>query len=329
MPRPSLLSLHGVRIDQARVPILRNVCLTIGEAETFAVLGASPQTLTGLMEVLAGWRHPQSGTVSLDGRDVFGRPRRQLALLPGRRTVWSRAWRGTGPDLLRAVGDLLAQKPRLLLLDQPTTGLAPHDRAALLDLLDALRGRGGPAVVYATTSFAEVLAVADRAAVIGAGEIRQVGTPRDIYDRPADPGVATLSGDINLLPGRVTGLEDDLVQVRLDAGCGTEAAQPEWTPPIEPGERCVVGIRPERVALAAIPASMLGDGAMAARVEAARFRGDHVGVRLRVGSDDHGFVITSKRHPDLPPRELSPGAAVSVAWQPHDARLFRPEPHSQ
>jgi ABC-type Fe3+/spermidine/putrescine transport system ATPase subunit len=261
--------------------------------------------------------------VALDGADIYASPapRRQLGF-PGR-GHWAR-WRcggAPGAATQRGVARALARAPRALLLDQPASGLGREAREAVFASLRAVRERGVPTLLYATTDFADVLDLADRAAVISEGALRQVGSPRDLYDRPADPEVAGLGGEINRLPGQIVAIEDDMARIRLDAGVEVEAEVRE--PATTVGEHCLLCIRPERVAVAALPASSLGDGALAAEVAAAEFRGDSIRLRLLIGAGPQRSVLIAKRHPGLPPHDLRPGKAVSVAWQPHDALLFR------
>ena len=117
----------------------------------------------------------------------------------------------------------------------------------------------------------------------------QQGTPQQVYDDPATGFVAGLLGENNRLPGTVMALEGDECQVRLD--CGPEL----WARRADaggPGSRCIVAIRPERVAVAAMSAEEMGEGALAAALRDAIFLGDHVRLLLELG---RGGVLVAKR----------------------------------
>ena len=110
-------------------------------------------------------------------------------------------------------------------------------------------------------------------------------------------------------------LEDDECQVRLD--CGPEL----WARRADaagPGSRCIVAIRPERVAVAAMTAEEMGEGALAAALRDAIFLGDHVRLLLELG---RGGVLVAKRPAGS--RVPRVGGPASVAWDPYAAFAFR------
>nr|WP_255574857.1 TOBE domain-containing protein [Caldovatus aquaticus] len=90
-----------------------------------------------------------------------------------------------------------------------------------------------------------------------------------------------------------------------------------------PGSRCLVAVRPERVAVAAVPAREFGEegAALAAMVMDSIFLGDH--VRLKVSLGDRGEIVAKR--PAAGPLPPPPGTQVSVAWQAANARAFRLE----
>lgn len=93
----------------------------------------------------------------------------------------------------------LARGARLLLLDEPTAHLDAPLRAGLLGELAELQRGSGAAALWATHDTSEAMAVADRVGVLGEGRLRQVGTPRDLHERPADRETAMLSGPASML----------------------------------------------------------------------------------------------------------------------------------
>ncbi len=149
--------------------------------------------------------------------------------------------------------------------------------------------------------------------------------PQALYDEPADAVVAALTGPVNVLPGEVQAgeaqaLGEDGLLVRLDAGALVEAKAGDAARyGFRPGGRCVVCVRPERLAVAAVPAEQMGEGALAARVDWVASHGDHLRLGLRAGDAS----IVASRPAGTSPRGIAAGRTVSVAWQAHHATAFR------
>jgi putative spermidine/putrescine transport system ATP-binding protein len=100
-----------------------------------------------------------------------------------------------------ALARALAMQPRVLLLDEPLTALDARLRDALRSEMNALLRELGITTVYVTHDQAEAMELGDRIVVMSAGRIEQIGTPRDIYYRPANRTVAQFVGTINRLAG--------------------------------------------------------------------------------------------------------------------------------
>ena len=110
----------------------------------------------------------------------------------------------------------LARRPQVYLLDEPTAHL---DAELKRDLQSELRARvhaDGAAAVHATHDVDEALAVADRLVLLRDGEVVQVGTPVEVYERPADDWAATLTGPASFVEGWHGSPEDGRFLVRPD-----------------------------------------------------------------------------------------------------------------
>ncbi|MBA4324436.1 MAG: polyamine ABC transporter ATP-binding protein [Rhodobacter sp.] len=103
-----------------------------------------------------------------------------------------------------ALARALVNEPRVLLLDEPLGALDLKLREAMQDELKALQKRLGLTFVFVTHDQHEALSMADRLAVFNEGRIAQIGTPQDIYDRPATRFVADFVGSSNVLPPELT-----------------------------------------------------------------------------------------------------------------------------
>ena len=103
-----------------------------------------------------------------------------------------------------ALARALVNRPRVLLLDEPLGALDLKLREAMQDELKALQHRLGLTFVFVTHDQHEALSMADSLAVFTEGKIAQIGTPQDIYDRPATRFVADFVGSSNVLPPALT-----------------------------------------------------------------------------------------------------------------------------
>ncbi len=217
-----------------------------------------------------------------------------------------------------ALARALVFEPPIVLLDEPLGALDKALREEMQLEIRHLHQRLGVTMMYVTHDQQEALTLSDRIAVFEGGRIRQLADPRTLYDRPADAFVAGFVGENNRLAGRVVALEGRDCRVALDCGIET-AAQAVDIP--RAGERCLLAVRPERIAVAPVEAQDLGAGAMPARLLEAIFLGDHVRLRLALGS---GAEITAKRAvgggalPEV-------GGPAAIAWPPSHAFAFRAE----
>ncbi len=118
-----------------------------------------------------------------------------------------------------AIARALINEPSVLLLDEPLSALDAKLRQHMLIELDAIHDEVGITFIYVTHDQQEAISVSDRVAVMNDGVIVQVGTPAEIYERPADRFVATFIGETNILSGTMVDLEDDVATIETkDAG---------------------------------------------------------------------------------------------------------------
>ena len=108
--------------------------------------------------------------------------------------------------------------PRLLLLDEPLSNLDAQLREEMRVELKRLQRQIGITTVYVTHDQAEALTLSDQIAVIDQANVIQIGTPREIYFRPANDFVAKFVGSTNLLDGKVVGIEGDTAEVDVAQG---------------------------------------------------------------------------------------------------------------
>lgn len=140
-----------------------------------------------------------------------------------------------------ALARALAPRPAILLLDEPLSALDAKIRVALRAELRAIVERLGTTTVFVTHDQEEALSISDRVAVMERGRFVQVGTPMEVYFRPADSFVAQFIGTSNRLLGTVDSRGRATVP-----GTGIEVAVP---PALRDHTRLLLCVRPEHVVL--------------------------------------------------------------------------------
>lgn len=148
-----------------------------------------------------------------------------------------------------AMGRAIVREPRVFLMDEPLSNLDSGLRAELRSEISALTRRLGVSTIYVTHDQAEALTMADRVAILREGVLQDVGTPTQVYNRPATLYVAAFLGSprMNLLEARVYAHLDRFVSLAF----GEQALYLPWNDIRSRvvahyhGERIVVGMRPE------------------------------------------------------------------------------------
>lgn len=155
-----------------------------------------------------------------------------------------------------ALGRAMVRHPRLFLLDEPLSNLDAQLRIEMRSELKRLHRALKATMIYVTHDQAEAMTLSDRIAVLHRGVVQQCGTPKGVYDRPANLFVAGFIGHppMNLLPGMLR--SDPAPSVSFGAGSGLRfnAAVKDRLRAVPEDGRVVLGLRPEHVRLRAAAA---------------------------------------------------------------------------
>jgi iron(III) transport system ATP-binding protein len=211
-----------------------------------------------------------------------------------------------------ALARSLVVEPDILLLDEPLSNLDAKLREHMRSELKQLQRRTGITFIYVTHDQAEALALSDHIAVIHGGRLQQYGSPRDVYTHPANRVVADFMGNVNLLPGEVTAVQNGKAEILIAGVLRTTAALPVgMASSAKNGTKIDVAVRPESVMLT--PNPLPG----AARVEVA----DHVFLgninEYQVKLTDQ--ILRVQTHPK---DSYSIGDAVGIAVDPESISIF-------
>jgi putative spermidine/putrescine transport system ATP-binding protein len=216
-----------------------------------------------------------------------------------------------------ALARAMVFEPPIVLLDEPLGALDKALREEMQHEIRALQRRLGLTMLYVTHDQAEALTLADRIGVFHEGRLRQVASPRALYENPADAFVSGFVGENNALSGTVLAVLDGVADVRLEGGLVVQATPAET---LASGAACTVMVRPERIAVAPVSPSELGvDGALPATLVDMLFQGDHLRLRLTLPG---GQAVVAKRAIGggaLP----TPGQDAAIAFESSHARAFR------
>jgi multiple sugar transport system ATP-binding protein len=189
-----------------------------------------------------------------------------------------------------AMGRSIVRKPQVFLFDEPLSNLDAKLRVQMRGEIKSLHRRLGTTMIYVTHDQIEAMTMADRIVVMQAGKIEQVGSPLELYDRPANAFVAQFIGSpaMNLFPA--VARSGDLV---LQRGKGTGLKAPAG---VREGQTVLIGKRPEEIALVA-------EGELEAVVENIEPTGAETFVEARLGDQLISVVLRERPQFDIASRQ--------------------------
>jgi putative spermidine/putrescine transport system ATP-binding protein len=203
-----------------------------------------------------------------------------------------------------ALARALAVRPDVLLLDEPLSNLDAKLREEVRIEIRELQRQLGLTTIMVTHDQEEALTVADRLVVMADGEIRQIGSQRDLYERPADRFVAAFVGRSTFLDGRVSTPGQFETAGGLSLQCRDDAV---------PGA-AVLALRPERLSLDA----GTQDNRLSGRVEFVSYLGAVLQLHVRLSPADRVVVQLANRGAAIP----NVGDAVEVGWRRDAGMIF-------
>jgi len=203
----------------------------------------------------------------------------------------------------------LAASPRVLLLDEPLSALDARIRVLLRGEIRAIQRQLGITTIYVTHDQEEALSISDRIVVMRDGKIEQLGTPFEIYNRPATAFVASFIGSLNLLSAVV--VEPDAGTLAVDGQRIAAAA------PIQgaAGRMVRLSLRPEMISLANGSA---GNNHLTGTLSNVVFLGSIVRLVLRIGGNELFLDTFNNPHLALP----AIGARVTAGFPPEACILL-------
>jgi len=364
----SAIDIAGVSRLFGETTALAGVDLTIRDGEFFSLLGPSGCGKTTLLNIVAGFLAPTTGTVRIGGRDITALPpyRRDIgmvfqnyALFPHLSVADNVAYglsvrkrpaaesRRRVEEVLNlvklnhladrmphqlsggqqqrvAIARALAVEPQVLLLDEPLSNLDAKLRKEMQSELRSLQRRVGITTVLVTHDQEEALSLSDRIGILGAGHLQQIGSPLELYRRPANRFVAEFVGQANLLEATPSadGTAYDVATHHVDAGTPLRMHTGASA-----DTRALLMLRPERIRVehtGAQAAAGAGEGSGQHTGQPNRAHGilrdaSYTGASLRLvvelrGGGDLIVQAPDTAFPDLPAQ----GLPLALAWDTDD-----------
>ena len=210
-----------------------------------------------------------------------------------------------------ALARALAPKPQVLQLDEPLSALDAKIRVSLREEIRQIQRQLGITTVFVTHDQEEALSISDRIVVMNAGRADQIGTPFEIYNRPATRFVASFVGTLNIIEATVVDpaantvrMGDNVVTLRDSIGA------------MKSGDKVSVALRPEAGSMSD---TAKGDTTITGAVISSHFLGSVIRTKIDIGGNPVSFDTFNA--PDVV--QPQPGETLSLRFMASDLLLVR------
>ncbi|MDM8167860.1 ABC transporter ATP-binding protein [Roseovarius sp.] len=209
-----------------------------------------------------------------------------------------------------AIARCMVLEPDVLLLDEPLGALDLKLREHMKIELKQLQHQFETTFLYITHDQSEALVMSDQVAVMNAGRFEQIGSPRELYDRPVSGFVAGFVGDANCIPGKIAEIRSGEARVELPQGGEVIGKLCDGS---RTGDDVEVFLRPEALRLGAGGAGQSLEGT----VDSLLFNGANSRILMRAGTGQLLEVAIPAEAP-----AIAEGDAATVNWRPDHALVF-------
>jgi putative spermidine/putrescine transport system ATP-binding protein len=215
-----------------------------------------------------------------------------------------------------AVARAIVFNPQLLLLDEPFGALDRKLRETMQLELRRLQQRLRLTTIFITHDQEEALTLSDRIAIMRDGQVKQIGTPQEVYAQPKDQFVADFVGESNLIPGRIVRIESS--GRATIAGPGGAKITAPVGPDLSEGEEILLLLRPE---VPRLPQPMIPlDNEFCGRVSEIIYLGNSTKYRI---TTLEGIELIVRWVASAASFALTPGFEIKVGWSATEGHLLR------
>jgi spermidine/putrescine transport system ATP-binding protein len=232
----------------------------------------------------------------------------------GKRRIWEMSG---GQQQRVALARAIVNEPKLLLLDEPLAALDRKLRKEMQIELQDLQRQLGITFVLVTHDQEEALSLSDRICVMRAGRIVQVGSPQELYDRPASRYVADFVGTSNFFEGRVASVSGDRAAITLDGGTTLEGRTGSG---LAPGAPACLSLRPEQIRMGRDG----GEGGFEVTVQNRIFLGEHTEYLVRHAVLGN-IIVLAPRQSEIAARAFGVGDRAFISWTGDAALVLPPD----
>ncbi len=239
-----------------------------------------------------------------------------------------------------ALARALVKKPTVLLLDEPLGALDLKLRKAMQFELKAMQKSLGITFIFVTHDQEEAMTMADRIAVMDAGQVLQVGNPEEVYETPATRFVADFIGETNFITGEIVESSSAMAKVKLGENTVIQADCGDY--PISTGQNVTIALRPEKINLFATKGNIEyeeGSTETAEDYRKALLRDPNINMirgkveqTVYIGTD-YRYVVRIAGSQELVARVqnfglrsdtfFEPGEEVNIFWSANNARILQ------
>ena len=180
-----------------------------------------------------------------------------------------------------ALARALSLNPKILLLDEPLSNLDANLRLNMREEVRRLQRRLGLTIIFVTHDQEEAMSISDRLVVMDHGIVKQIGSPKEIYEKPSDEFVASFIGHINFFPGEVIGVQDSEVTLQIAQG-KLQVRKSSFA--LSFGDKVKLVIRPESMDMVDVRMDVPeGTNVIEGRIEVAMYIGAIMRYTIRSG----------------------------------------------
>jgi ABC-type Fe3+/spermidine/putrescine transport system ATPase subunit len=181
-----------------------------------------------------------------------------------------------------ALARALVLNPDVLLLDEPLSNLDAKIRIQVRAEIRKLQKDLGITTIYVTHDQEEALTLSDRIAVTNFGKLQQIGSPRDLYERPENPFVADFIGINNLIPGEIREMNPAECWMKAETKIGPLLC--DYRERFKPGDQCMISVRPETASIGTAQEAQKGFNLIAGTVSFAYYIGSTIRYDVEINN---------------------------------------------
>lgn len=304
VPTEGEIRLNGVRTNELK-PSQRETPLVWQSLALFPFLNVIQNVEFGLkMRGIENAERRKRAHMWLDRMEIGDLAERQIDQLSG------------GQKQRVALARALVTEPPVLLLDEPLSALDANLVVRMQGVLSRLQKDLGITFIYVTHSQSEAFAMADRVVIMSKGKIEQVGTPREVYRRPASRFVAEFVGSNNIIKGEIQSVSEN--NVLVDTALGQVTAQ--ISPALDLSVHSTVELVISADILHLTPDNPGHGNAVRCNVVSEEFIGTVVTLLVETG--DGVELKIQKQQRDVDQFNLHSDSALWASWLPKDVYIL-------